>query len=292
MIWTFQRMFGMLFDTLVGQTVHALGGAPPVGRTTPWDGGRTGPSERHSVSTREPERGKVWGTKRRDEHKTDLQGDDIKLVEYALVSIRRGAERMLPGGSGQILVTGAMSGESFSTWMIATYLQSGAPPIPHSEKKYLRVTWHVLARWPREPLHFQEKQLDALEGIRDAVRDCCDGAPPVRERAGRPEPASAPEAAPAPAPEVAPAPEPERAAPAEPEQAAAAAEPAPPEPGVGEPLARLEEVAAISVEPEEPAPPPARKQARARKPAAEPGPSPAPQPERPRTRRPARKKPR
>jgi len=113
---------------------------------------------------------------RRDRGAGSLEESGVKLVEYAIVSVRRGAERILPGAGGQVIVTGTMSEETFAIWIIAAYLQSRGP-IPPEDRKYLRVSSRVLERWDREPLHFEGLQLLALEGIRRAIVDCCDGFP-------------------------------------------------------------------------------------------------------------------
>jgi len=105
-----------------------------------------------------------------------LEESGVKLVEYAIVSVRRGAERILPGAGGQVMVTEAMSAETFATWIVAVYVQSRGP-IPPEDRKYLRVAARVLDRWERQPLRFEGLQLLALEGIRRAIVDCCDDLP-------------------------------------------------------------------------------------------------------------------
>jgi hypothetical protein len=106
-----------------------------------------------------------------------LEQAGVKLVRYAIVSVRAGAERLLPGGTGQVMVTEAMSGEAFALWIVARYIQSPDPPrtISPEDRKSLRVYYELLERWERQPLKFHGKQLVVLEEIRRAILDGCDG---------------------------------------------------------------------------------------------------------------------
>lgn len=103
-----------------------------------------------------------------------LEDDTVKLVAFTIVSVRRGAERTMPGplGAGTIVVTDNMTGEGFVLWMIDRYLQALSPgehTAVQPDLKYLRVDWAVTRRWPREPLEFERRQLETLEEIRDVV---------------------------------------------------------------------------------------------------------------------------
>jgi len=53
----------------------------------------------------------------------NLDDDMVKLVAYAIVSVRRGHERILDGGEGTLLVIGKMTAESFTSFIIGRYLQ-------------------------------------------------------------------------------------------------------------------------------------------------------------------------
>ena len=93
-------------------------------------------------------------------------------MRYTLVSVRRCEEKILPDGSGEILVTGGMTADGFAAWVIAEDLQPDGESgrrhrIPLDEKRYIRVSYQVLARWP---LKCKSKKTEALEGIRDALR--------------------------------------------------------------------------------------------------------------------------
>ena len=247
MIWTLQSMFGQLFDAMVGQMVHVLGGPRPVHRSSPWEGasprerpllppaplGAEGSPGTLTTSPPSPASGAAWEPARggalivvREESRPapekDLDDDAVKLVKYGIVSIRLCHERVIFGG--KVLVTIPMTSESFAAWIVARYLQSPEyraavasdrrNEISREEKKYLRVSYGVVARWPREPEDCcdDERKLDALRRIRDAIRAFSPR--PVR-------PAVAPPALPPPSLPAEPAAEPaaERAEPSEEEQA-------------------------------------------------------------------------
>ena len=53
----------------------------------------------------------------------NLSDDMVKLVAYAIVSVRRGHERILEGGEGTLLVVGQMTADSFTSFIIGRYLQ-------------------------------------------------------------------------------------------------------------------------------------------------------------------------
>jgi hypothetical protein len=196
MIWTPLSFFGQLFDAMVGQVVSVLGGGsrPIRGSLPPWSGG--GPRDAAGGTTNGPPPSVVqvqpWQPARITEAEApegelpfpkNLWVDEIKLVNYGIVSLRRCHERTLHGG--QLLVTIPMTPETFSTWVIACYLQAEdiaedrrdavarerRNAIPYEEKKYLRVAYEVLNRWPFEPDDCCDdtREIRALHGIRDAI---------------------------------------------------------------------------------------------------------------------------
>jgi hypothetical protein len=217
MIWTLPSFLGQLFDATVGQVVSVLGGGSrPAGRSpAPWD---SGPRDAAGSSTGPPPSAvQPWQPARPVEAveaeipegeappAKNLWSDDIKLVSYAVVSLRRDRERLL--GGGQILVTIPMTPETFSTWIIACYLQAEDIPedrraavarerrnaIPYQEKPYLRVAYEVLSRWPTEPDDCcdDNREIKALHGIREAILEAAGARP-----AAASEPAAARVAAP------------------------------------------------------------------------------------------------
>src|SRR5438067_1293418 len=115
---------------------------------------------------------------------TNLQDDSVKLVAYSIVSLKRGHEQILDGGVGQVLVTENMTEKAFRSWILAKYMQEetddpGTPGtkirrgdeklIPTEDLKYLRVFYVIPARWPRQPLEFEQKQVEILRSIRDKI---------------------------------------------------------------------------------------------------------------------------
>ena len=96
---------------------------------------------------------------------------EVKLVEYTIVSIKRCDERIIY--KNEIVYSEDMSDESFATWVIALYLQEpNSEPIPHDDKKYLRVYHHVLESWPRPDKDCcDDRQVDVLRGIEQAIRE-------------------------------------------------------------------------------------------------------------------------
>jgi hypothetical protein len=89
----------------------------------------------------------------------------IKLVQYTIVSIKRGHERILE--HSQKLVLDPMDECGFDTWVIAEYVQRH--PIPPGDQQYLRVASEVLDTWIKQPLHYEEKQLHILQEIANRI---------------------------------------------------------------------------------------------------------------------------
>jgi hypothetical protein len=105
---------------------------------------------------------------------TNLDDEQVKLVAYTIVSLRRDRERIMPGGKDQILVLGRMTEEQFVAQLIAQYTASESYlSIPEeqrrAEEKYLRVFYVVSRRWAREPMKFEERQVKVLEEIKDRL---------------------------------------------------------------------------------------------------------------------------
>ena len=105
-----------------------------------------------------------------------LEDETVKLVAYTIVSVKRGSERVMPAGRDQIIVTASLTREAFTAWMIGKYLQSKAyrdlkdeDKVRYEDRKYLRVYFVVSSRWPLEPLRFEERQLETLAEVRDAI---------------------------------------------------------------------------------------------------------------------------
>ena len=122
----------------------------------------------------------------------DLHDDMLKLVRYKVLFVRREYEVAFP--EKEDLVPDNMDGAAFTAWKIAEFIQDvekklvRAPQkwvdkkypremkagdfldtIPHEDKKYLRVYYEVLERYPREKFKYEEQQIKVLEDIRDKL---------------------------------------------------------------------------------------------------------------------------
>ena len=98
---------------------------------------------------------------------TNLDDNKIKLVGYYIVSIRPGAERILPNGIGSVMVTKAMTEDEFVAWVIALYFQTeeGRKAVKHTEKQYLRVSYSVADRWDKPCEDWEEDRVRVLRSI-------------------------------------------------------------------------------------------------------------------------------
>lgn len=129
--------------------------------------GRPGATEDRAPFERETDR----RTERKEDREmadTNLADDQVKLVRYTVVFIKRDEEEVLE--QDDVLITDNMTPEGFASWRIAHYFQQkDHKELEERDKKYLRVCYWVVCRWPREPLHYEKRQLDELEGIRKAI---------------------------------------------------------------------------------------------------------------------------
>jgi hypothetical protein len=110
---------------------------------------------------------------------TDLTDDNVKLVAYTIVSLKRDKERIMEGGKDSMIVIDNLTDEAFVGSILAKYLQQSVPDpanpgktilrsqLYKKELKYLRVYYVVSHRWPREPIKFEEREIDVLQGIRN-----------------------------------------------------------------------------------------------------------------------------
>lgn len=102
-----------------------------------------------------------------------LRDSEVKLIGYFIVSVRPGRERLLPKGTDTIVITDNMSDEAFTGYVVARYFQSvGFRELSldertdvEADRRYLRVHFNVVRRWPREPRKYDERQIAVLEEI-------------------------------------------------------------------------------------------------------------------------------
>ncbi len=77
-----------------------------------------------------------------------LADDQVKLVDYAIVSIHQGREEVLH--RQQMVLIDNVSEEAFGAWRIADYLADEGEELSPDEREDLRVYLKVLERWPAE----------------------------------------------------------------------------------------------------------------------------------------------
>jgi hypothetical protein len=129
----------------------------------------------------------------------DLHDDMLKLVRYKVLFVKREYETAFR--EQEDLVSDNMDASAFTAWKIAQFIQDlnhtegdqrvripskwgdrypsdrdryvrdgyliGFPP---EDKKYLRVYYEVLDRYPREKFKYEEEQIEVLRDIRDEIR--------------------------------------------------------------------------------------------------------------------------
>src|SRR5262245_11265360 len=125
----------------------------------------------------------------------NLRDDLLKLVQYKILFLKRNYEHAFP--EQEELVTDNLDEAGYTAWKIAAFIQQlreqrhttvpekwkQYPPndpryrdgntlvgFPERDKKYLRVYYKVLGRWPREAFKFEEKQIAVLKQIRDNLK--------------------------------------------------------------------------------------------------------------------------
>jgi hypothetical protein len=119
----------------------------------------------------------------------DLSGDELKLVRYKILFIKRDYECAFP--EIEDLVSADIDESGFTAWKIAEFIQrlnetplpdkwrtKGYPPgvagrhidrLPEDDKQYLRIFYQVLDRFPREEANYEASQIKVLEQIRDEL---------------------------------------------------------------------------------------------------------------------------
>ncbi len=92
-----------------------------------------------------------------------------RLVEYGILYVKRGHEKAYR--TRQELVTGDITEREFKNAKIAEFVRSGkGKGIPDKDLKYLRVWCKVLDTYRRKRFHFEERQIEVLEEIRDELK--------------------------------------------------------------------------------------------------------------------------
>lgn len=123
----------------------------------------------------------------------DLRDDLLKLVRYKVLFVKREYEHAF--AQQEVLIAENLDAAAFTVWKAAEFIQRLAkgktevpekwrarnypPPeyragsilkgLPAEDKKYLRVFYQVVERFPREKFKFEEQQIEVLEQIRDRL---------------------------------------------------------------------------------------------------------------------------
>jgi len=123
----------------------------------------------------------------------DLRDDMLKLVKYRILFVKREYEASF--GEEEAVIEDNMDGAALTAWKTAEFMEdlrtrgrriptkwrdTTYPPgfrdipdagsfngIPEEDKKYLRVSYEVLERYPRERFKYEEQQIKILGDIRD-----------------------------------------------------------------------------------------------------------------------------
>ncbi len=99
---------------------------------------------------------------------TNLSDDMVKLVRYSVVSIKRDEEKSLLVGKEKVFDDN-LDGEAFTTWVTSEV--ASAHGLSAEDRKYLRVSYEVLGRWPKQDRKYERSQLQKLEGIQRAIEN-------------------------------------------------------------------------------------------------------------------------
>jgi hypothetical protein len=128
----------------------------------------------------------------------DLHDDMLKLIRYKILFVKRDYEHAFP--EKEELVSENTDAAGYTAWKVAEFIQrlgdrrTEIPDkwkdypsdkddqgrlkyregriltgLPEDDKKYLRVYYEVLDRYPRERFKYEERQIEVLEQIRDKM---------------------------------------------------------------------------------------------------------------------------
>ena len=116
---------------------------------------------------------------------SSLSDDMVKLVRYSIVSIKRDDEKEIVSGEER-LVTDNLTDDAFTSWMISqndeAIRKSG---VLGNDRQYLRVSYEVRERWPKQDRKYEKRQLEVLGKIRNRIPGQPQPLPPFDEIAKR-----------------------------------------------------------------------------------------------------------
>jgi hypothetical protein len=144
---------------------------PPPEPARPAAVGRTPPAPLRAAETVTERKENPMAYEGRD---TDLSGDDLKVVEYSIVTVQSNMDddKRVVQKMKTIAVSDDMRPEDFATWVVAKFIQSKkGKDYPHEKKKYLRVCYRVLCRMAFE----KDDEVDVLRDIQKTLKEGFDG---------------------------------------------------------------------------------------------------------------------
>ncbi len=98
-----------------------------------------------------------------------LSNDLVKVVQYTILSIKPDGEHALKGfehSPRTKVVTDNMTGEDFTSWVIAEYFhEPDHEKVDDEDKKYLRVAYAVIHSFAPEKANYDQEQTAALKEI-------------------------------------------------------------------------------------------------------------------------------
>jgi len=97
----------------------------------------------------------------------NLRDDTLKLVRYKLLFVKREHEKAFP--EQEDLVYDNLDEAAFTAWKVAEFIQNHPNLVAEEDKKYLRVYYEVLQRFPREKFKYEEDQIRVLRQISDKL---------------------------------------------------------------------------------------------------------------------------
>jgi hypothetical protein len=141
---------------------------------------------------------------------TDFRDDMLKLVRYKILFVKREYEHVFY--EKEELVHDNITDADYKGWKIAEFIQQLSQlettipdkwksypenkpnkqyrqgdklmGLPEEDKKYLRVFFEILDRYPREKFKYEEIQIEVLKEIRDRLGEKVDVEKEIRDRLG------------------------------------------------------------------------------------------------------------
>jgi hypothetical protein len=105
-----------------------------------------------------------------DEVDQSLEGDDLKLVKYRILQVRRDREHVVH--FDEDLVNYSTTTADYAARVLREYVERHPETLKHPEdEKFLRTFVRVIARYPRGAKEYDKDQVEVLREIRDEIRE-------------------------------------------------------------------------------------------------------------------------